>query len=247
MTLGRSRGTTGSGGRSLPRVMLGRLRWSVRGLMPVTSPVVMAQAFAYLYGAGATLVLVTLLLPHDPDRFVPGLVAPALIAYVVASLMLIGFERIPLVGLLVPARVGIGADHVARVLGRRGRGGRVQHHLLLGGAVGLLLPRRALRDRDADRHRRRVRRRAGRPHRHARPPAELAGGRRHADRGGRADLAAAAAQRAAGGAARRGPGCRPHRQLGVAHRLRRGGLVGRAVPDPRAARTTASRRATTAC
>jgi PAS domain S-box-containing protein len=75
--------------------MLGRLRWSVRGLMPVTSPVVMAQAFAYLYGIGATLVLVTLLLPHDPDRFVPGLVAPALIAYVVAALMLIGFERIP--------------------------------------------------------------------------------------------------------------------------------------------------------
>ncbi len=95
MTLGRSRGTTGGGGRSLPRVMLGRLRWSVRGLMPVTSPVVMAQAFAYLYGIGATLVLVTLLLPHDPDRFVPGLVAPALIAYVVAALMLIGFERIP--------------------------------------------------------------------------------------------------------------------------------------------------------
>ena len=95
MTLGRARGTTGSGGRSLPLVMLGRLRWSVRGLMPVTSPVVMAQAFAYLYGIGATLVLVSLLLPHDPDRFVPGLVAPALIAYVVAALMLIGFERIP--------------------------------------------------------------------------------------------------------------------------------------------------------
>ena len=56
----------------------------------------MAQAFAYLYGIGATLVLVTLLLPHDPDRFVPGLVAPALIAYGVAALMLIGFERIPL-------------------------------------------------------------------------------------------------------------------------------------------------------
>ena len=37
MTLGRARGTTGSGGRSLPLVMLGRLRWSVRGLMPVTT------------------------------------------------------------------------------------------------------------------------------------------------------------------------------------------------------------------
>jgi PAS domain S-box-containing protein len=76
--------------------MLGRLRWSVRGLLPVTSPVVMAQAFAYLYGIGATLVLLTLLLPHDPDRFALGIVAPAVIAYGVAALMVIGFERIPL-------------------------------------------------------------------------------------------------------------------------------------------------------
>ena len=76
--------------------MLGRLRWSVRGLLPPTSPVVMAQAFAYLYGIGATLVLISLLFPHDPDRWVPGLVAPALIAYCVAALMVVRFERIPL-------------------------------------------------------------------------------------------------------------------------------------------------------
>jgi PAS domain S-box-containing protein len=76
--------------------MLGRLRWSVRGLLPPTSPVVMAQAFAYLYGIGATLALVSLLFPHDPDRWVPGLVAPALLAYGVAALMVVGFERIPL-------------------------------------------------------------------------------------------------------------------------------------------------------
>ena len=76
--------------------MLGRLRWSVRGLLPPTSPVVMAQAFAYLYGIGATLALVSLLFPHDPDRWVPGIVAPALIAYGVATLMVVGFERIPL-------------------------------------------------------------------------------------------------------------------------------------------------------
>ena len=97
------RATAGSGVRDFLRVMLGRLRWSVRGLMPVTSPVVMAQAFAYLYGIGATVVLVSLLLPHDPDRFVPGLVAPALIAYVVSALMLIYFERIqPWVFSLLP-------------------------------------------------------------------------------------------------------------------------------------------------
>ncbi len=68
----------------------------MRGLLPVTSPSVMAQAFAYLYGIGATVALLSLLLPHDPDRFVPGLVAPALIAYCVATLMVIGFERIPM-------------------------------------------------------------------------------------------------------------------------------------------------------
>jgi PAS domain S-box-containing protein len=56
----------------------------------------MAQAFAYLYGIGATIALLSLLLPHDPDRFVPGLVAPAVIAYCVATLMVIGFERIPM-------------------------------------------------------------------------------------------------------------------------------------------------------
>ncbi len=88
--------TAGSGGRSGPILPLGRLRWSVRGLLPVTSPVVMAQAFAYLYGIGATVALLSLLLPHDADRFVPGLVAPALIAYCVATLMVIGFERIPM-------------------------------------------------------------------------------------------------------------------------------------------------------
>jgi PAS domain S-box-containing protein len=76
--------------------MLGRLRWSVRGLLPPTSPVVMAQAFAYLYGIGATLALFSLLLPHDPDRWAPGIVAPALLAYGVAALMVVGFERIPI-------------------------------------------------------------------------------------------------------------------------------------------------------
>src|SRR4051812_33813725 len=89
------RGAATGEGRPSVLTMLGRLRWSVRGLLPVTSPVVMAQAFAYLYGIGATLALLSLLFPHDPDRFVPGLVAPALIAYGVAAWMLIGFERIP--------------------------------------------------------------------------------------------------------------------------------------------------------
>ena len=48
--MGRSRrGSSGGGERPFLRLMLGRLRWSVRGLLPVTSPAVMAQAFSYLY------------------------------------------------------------------------------------------------------------------------------------------------------------------------------------------------------
>ena len=85
-----------SGTSSLVALLLGRLRWSVRGLLPVTSPVVMAQAFAYLFGVGALLLVVTLFLPHDPDRFVPGIVGAAIVASAVAAVMLIGFDRIPI-------------------------------------------------------------------------------------------------------------------------------------------------------
>ena len=91
-----SRRKAASGESSLVALTLGRLRWSMRGLLPVTSPVVMAQAFAYLFGVGATLTLVTLFLPHDPDRFVPGIVGAAAIAAAVAAVMLIGFERLPI-------------------------------------------------------------------------------------------------------------------------------------------------------
>jgi PAS domain S-box-containing protein len=94
--------------------MVGRLRWSVRGLLPVTSPLVMAQAFAYLYGLGATLVLLTLLLPHDPDRFIPGIAGPAVVAYGVAAWMVIPFERIPIrVFYLLP---GVGAVLITSVV-----------------------------------------------------------------------------------------------------------------------------------
>jgi hypothetical protein len=86
-----SKGKAGSGWRSLVARMLGRLRWSMRGLLPVTSPVVMAQAFAYLFGIGASLALVTLFLPHDPDRFVPGILGAAAVATAVAAAGLVGF------------------------------------------------------------------------------------------------------------------------------------------------------------
>ncbi len=54
------------------------------------------RAFALLYGAGGTLVLVTLLVPTESDRFEPGMVIPALLALGVTALMLIGQERPPL-------------------------------------------------------------------------------------------------------------------------------------------------------
>jgi signal transduction histidine kinase len=57
---------------------------------------VIARAYAYLYGAGGTLVLVTLAIPSAGDRFLPGMIGPALAAYaVVALLLLVPAERRP--------------------------------------------------------------------------------------------------------------------------------------------------------
>lgn len=56
----------------------------------------MARAFAYLYGAGGTLVLLTLLLPVSDDVAPAGMVVPALLAYGVVILMLTKRERLPL-------------------------------------------------------------------------------------------------------------------------------------------------------
>ena len=57
---------------------------------------VMARAFAYLYGAGGTLVLLTLVLPVSSDGAPAGMVVPALLAYVVVILTLTVGERLPL-------------------------------------------------------------------------------------------------------------------------------------------------------
>ena len=228
-------GKAGSGRRSIPVSMLGRLRWSVRGLLPVTSPVVMAQAFAYLFGIGATLALLTLLFPHDPDRFVPGIVAPAVLAYTVAAVMLIGFERIPIRALLPAPGARSRHRHGGRVLRGRQRGRRLRRVLLLGRSRRVLLPRLLARRSDArwSRSSATAAALAG-PGGRGGPRPQLGDGRRHADRGRRPDLASAAAQREVGRAARRGAGRRSHRKLGVARPLRRGRLVPRALPDLRA-------------
>src|SRR5204863_690417 len=56
----------------------------------------MARTFAYLFGLGATLLLLTLAFDHAGDRNAGGLVATAVAAYLAAAWFLIAFERIPL-------------------------------------------------------------------------------------------------------------------------------------------------------
>jgi signal transduction histidine kinase len=56
----------------------------------------MARTYAYLFGLGATLLLVTLFLPHSSDRQVLPLLIAAALAYATAIGFLIGFERLPL-------------------------------------------------------------------------------------------------------------------------------------------------------
>src|SRR5881396_168645 len=74
-----------------------RLRWgSPQAVLDVGEDhATMARAFAYLFGAGATLVLATLPLVDGAERFLPGLVGPALLAYAVVLLMVVRFDRLP--------------------------------------------------------------------------------------------------------------------------------------------------------
>ena len=55
----------------------------------------MARAFAYLFGFGATLVMLTVPLSNAHERFLPGVIGPALAAYGVVALMVVRFDRLP--------------------------------------------------------------------------------------------------------------------------------------------------------
>jgi diguanylate cyclase (GGDEF)-like protein len=55
----------------------------------------MARTFSYLFGIGATLLLVTLLLPHSVDRELVGLLLVAALAYAGAASYLFLFDRLP--------------------------------------------------------------------------------------------------------------------------------------------------------
>ena len=76
--------------------LFARLRWEPQVSAPASPDrATMARLFIYLYGLGGTLVLLTLALPHDPDRFLPGIVGPVVLAYGVVALLVWRFERLP--------------------------------------------------------------------------------------------------------------------------------------------------------
>lgn len=80
------------------RVLADRLAWRGRQSQGrvFEDPATMARTFTYLFGIGATLVLVTLPLPHSADRDMAGLVATALVAYAAGACALVVFDRLPL-------------------------------------------------------------------------------------------------------------------------------------------------------
>jgi diguanylate cyclase (GGDEF)-like protein len=59
-------------------------------------PATMARTFTYLFGIGATLLLLTLPLPHSADRNTAALIAIAIAAYLAAGGFLVLFDRLPL-------------------------------------------------------------------------------------------------------------------------------------------------------
>lgn len=84
---------------SPPRTpILTRLRWPGREPLPVEpgpTTAVIARTFMYLYGAGGTLAIFTLLLPGLDRRSELGIAAPGIAALGVALGMLVFFDRVP--------------------------------------------------------------------------------------------------------------------------------------------------------
>jgi diguanylate cyclase (GGDEF)-like protein len=75
--------------------LLARLRWRTdAATVAANDRALIARTFIYLYGFGATLVLITAAFPAD-NAFVPGVVVPALLAYSVVGVLLVGFDRLP--------------------------------------------------------------------------------------------------------------------------------------------------------
>jgi len=82
--------------RSAASVAFERLAWRRTEAGRVREDRVTAvRTFVYLFGLGATLVLISLLPPHSPDRDTIGLVVVAAAAYAAALAFLIAFDRLP--------------------------------------------------------------------------------------------------------------------------------------------------------
>src|SRR5215207_8293680 len=91
------KGSVSERAQALARVAAGRLTW--RGLEAGgvrEDRATMARMFTYLFAGGATLMLISLLLPHSPDRDTTGLIAVMAAAYLVAVGFLFAFDRMPL-------------------------------------------------------------------------------------------------------------------------------------------------------
>jgi len=76
-------------------------------------PHIRAKALAGLYGAGASLVLLSVLLPHPPGASLPGLFAVAGDAYVIAALLYAFARRIP--AWVLPLALGWGSTLITAV------------------------------------------------------------------------------------------------------------------------------------
>jgi diguanylate cyclase (GGDEF)-like protein len=80
------------------RLLADRVAWRVAGqpIRVFADPATMARTFTYLFGIGATLLLLTLPLPHSADRNTAALIAIAIAAYLAAGGFLVLFDRLPL-------------------------------------------------------------------------------------------------------------------------------------------------------
>src|SRR5512133_4081839 len=75
-----------------------RLRFSsgtFNTLQIVDDRALMARTFAYLFGIGGTLALLTLLLPGSPDRQEIPLAAAAVAALLAAGTFVLAYDRLP--------------------------------------------------------------------------------------------------------------------------------------------------------
>jgi signal transduction histidine kinase len=89
---------TDSAGQNANGILLGRRRkfFADNPDDATVDRVVMARAFSLLYGAGATLVLATIPLANSTDRYMPGIIAPPVIAYGVVALLALRRGSLPL-------------------------------------------------------------------------------------------------------------------------------------------------------